>query len=83
MSTITVITRTTGKVQGVIEPSSVAAKNIQKIFNIPYAEPPTGKLRSSKPVPKKQWDGKLIHDHVVFFTSVSKCSKCSLTVKCI
>ena len=58
---ITVITTTTGKVQGIIEPSSVVGKNIQKFVNIPYAEPPTGKLRFSKPVPKKQWDGKLTH----------------------
>ena len=57
---VLVITTKTGKVQGVVEPSSISGKSIQKFTNIPYAEAPVGKLRFAKPEPKKPWNGKLL-----------------------
>ena len=54
-----VITTKTGKIQGVIEPSSISGKSVQKFTNIPYAEAPVGELRFAKPEPKKPWNGSL------------------------
>ena len=56
-----VITTKTGKVQGVVEPSSIYGKFVQKFTNIPYAEAPVGKLRFAKPEPKKPWNGEWIN----------------------
>ena len=52
-----VIETKTGKVQGEIELTAFEGKYVQKFFDIPYAEPPVGKLRFMQPQPKKPWTG--------------------------
>ena len=38
-------------------PSVLAGKFVQRFRNIPYAEPPVGRLRFAMPEPRKPWNG--------------------------
>jgi hypothetical protein len=53
--TTSLINTKLGKVSGITV--NRLGKSINCYFGIPYAEPPVGKLRFKKPVPKKPWIG--------------------------
>lgn len=50
-----VVITTNGAVQGTTVESE--GYLLEAFLGIPYAEPPTGRLRFAKPVPKTQWEG--------------------------
>ncbi|XP_060064181.1 carboxylesterase 3B-like [Ylistrum balloti] len=53
----TVINTPSGSIMGLV--NTVLGQDIAQFRNIPYAKPPTGKLRFKKPVPIEPWQGVL------------------------
>jgi len=43
-------------------------KNVNCYFGVPYAEPPVGPRRFSKPIPKTPWTGNNIILNILFFS---------------
>jgi carboxylesterase type B len=60
MDPIVKLTPTCGLKGKVIKAADISisdARDIYTFLGVPYAEPPTGKLRFSKPQPLSLWDG--------------------------
>jgi len=62
--TETMVQTSSGKIVGITVDR--LGNKINCYFGVPYAEPPVGPLRFSKPIPKKPWTGKNIFN-ISFF----------------